>query len=245
VVCGSDRSGRWSTGRHSSGSWARSMPRPSGGRRTARWCCSSACCCSSGTGCLTRARGGAVGPAELPALRRFRLGRRGAGSLDPVALSQRAEPARPGTTCCWPSSTASSRKGLMVKSGTLIDASLVAADCPGRARASRSKAAAIPTPAGTRCPSSRCFGYQMHLAVDHGSGLVRRAILTPGHVSGKAPFLELSRATSGRCTRIGAMTAPGIGRAWSSGASPTASCPATTGSGRSMPRAAPATGRSE
>jgi IS5 family transposase len=27
--------------------------------------------------------------------------------------------------------------------------------------------------------------------VDQGSGLVRRAILTPGHVSGKAPFLDL------------------------------------------------------
>jgi IS5 family transposase len=31
----------------------------------------------------------------------------------------------------------------------------------------------------------------MHLAVDPGSGLVRQAILTPGHVSDKAPFLDL------------------------------------------------------
>jgi transposase, IS5 family len=31
----------------------------------------------------------------------------------------------------------------------------------------------------------------MHLAVDRGSGLVRRAILTPGHVSDKLPFLDL------------------------------------------------------
>jgi IS5 family transposase len=31
----------------------------------------------------------------------------------------------------------------------------------------------------------------MHLAVDQGSGLVRRATLTPGHVSDKVPFLDL------------------------------------------------------
>jgi IS5 family transposase len=31
----------------------------------------------------------------------------------------------------------------------------------------------------------------MHLAVDQGSGLVRRAILTPGHVSDQLRFLDL------------------------------------------------------
>jgi IS5 family transposase len=31
----------------------------------------------------------------------------------------------------------------------------------------------------------------MHLAGDQGSGLVRQAILTPGHVSDKTPFLAL------------------------------------------------------
>jgi transposase, IS5 family len=40
-------------------------------------------------------------------------------------------------------------------------------------------------------PQKPLFGYKMHLAVDHGSGLVRRAILTPGHVSDKLPFLDL------------------------------------------------------
>jgi transposase, IS5 family len=40
-------------------------------------------------------------------------------------------------------------------------------------------------------PEQPLFGYKMQLAVDHGSGLVRRAILTPGHVSDKLPFLEL------------------------------------------------------
>ena len=40
-------------------------------------------------------------------------------------------------------------------------------------------------------PEQPLFGYKMHLAVDQGSGLVRRAILTPAHVSDKAPFLAL------------------------------------------------------
>jgi hypothetical protein len=31
----------------------------------------------------------------------------------------------------------------------------------------------------------------MHLAVDHGAGLVGRAILTPRHVSDPLPFLDL------------------------------------------------------
>jgi IS5 family transposase len=40
-------------------------------------------------------------------------------------------------------------------------------------------------------PEKPLFGYKMHLAVDQGSGLVRQAILTPGHVSDKARFLAL------------------------------------------------------
>jgi len=40
-------------------------------------------------------------------------------------------------------------------------------------------------------PEKPLFGYKMDVAVDQGSGLVRRAILTPGHVPDKAPFLAL------------------------------------------------------
>ena len=40
-------------------------------------------------------------------------------------------------------------------------------------------------------PEKPLFGSKMHLAVDHGSGLVRQAVLTPGHVSDKVPFLDL------------------------------------------------------
>jgi IS5 family transposase len=81
--------------------------------------------------------------------------------------------------------------GLMVKAGTLIDASLVAADCrrprQGEPKAGRSDQDA----SWNAMPEKPLFGYKMHLAVDLGSGLVRRAILTPGHVSDKLPFLDL------------------------------------------------------
>ena len=40
-------------------------------------------------------------------------------------------------------------------------------------------------------PEQPLFGYKAHVAVDQGSGLVRRAILTPAHVSDKTPFLDL------------------------------------------------------
>jgi len=82
-------------------------------------------------------------------------------------------------------------KGLIVKSGTLIDASLVEADCrrprQGEPRERRSDQDA----SWNAMPEQPLFGYKMHLAVDQGSGLVRHAILTPGHVSDKAPFLAL------------------------------------------------------
>jgi IS5 family transposase len=82
-------------------------------------------------------------------------------------------------------------QGLVVKAGTLIDASLVAADCrrprKGEPKAGRSDQDAT----WNAMPEQPLFGYKMHLAVDQGSGLVRRAILTPGHVSDKVPFLDL------------------------------------------------------
>jgi IS5 family transposase len=82
-------------------------------------------------------------------------------------------------------------KGLMVKAGTLIDASLVAADCR-RPHKDEPKAGRSDQDASwNTMPEQPLCGYKMHLAVDHGSGLVRRAILTPGHVSDKLPFLDL------------------------------------------------------
>jgi transposase, IS5 family len=82
-------------------------------------------------------------------------------------------------------------RGLVVKSGTLIDASLVEADGrrprKGEPVAGRSDRDAT----WTAMKDEPFFGYKAHLAVDQGSGLVRRAILTAANVSDKVPFLDL------------------------------------------------------
>ena len=82
-------------------------------------------------------------------------------------------------------------RGLMVKSGTLIDASLVEADCRRPRKDEPIAHRSDQDASWNAMPEKPLFGYKMHLAVDHGSGLVRRAILTPGHVSDKLPFLDL------------------------------------------------------
>jgi IS5 family transposase len=79
----------------------------------------------------------------------------------------------------------------MVKSGALIDASLVAADCRRPRKGEPVEQRSDRDASWNAMPEQPLFGYEMHLAVDHGSGLVRRAILTPGHVSDKVSFLDL------------------------------------------------------
>jgi IS5 family transposase len=82
-------------------------------------------------------------------------------------------------------------KGLMVKAGTLIDASLVEADCRGPRKGEPKERRSDPDASWTAMKDEPLFGYKMHLAVDQSSGLVRRAILTPANVSDKTPFLAL------------------------------------------------------
>jgi transposase, IS5 family len=82
-------------------------------------------------------------------------------------------------------------RGLMVKAGTLIDASLVAADARRPRKDEPLEGRSDRDASWNAMPEQPLFGYKMHLAVDQGSGLVRRAILTPAHVSDKAPFLAL------------------------------------------------------
>ena len=77
-------------------------------------------------------------------------------------------------------------RGLVLRQGTLIDASLVEADARPRRHG-----------LGTRCDSDKDarwaarkgrahFGYKAHIAVDAGSGLVRAAVLTPANVHDSA-----------------------------------------------------------
>lgn len=75
-------------------------------------------------------------------------------------------------------------KGLMVKQGTLIDATLVQA---AAAEPPRQKGGGVSEtdPDAAWMKHSRggaWFGYKLHMAVDHGSQLIRRAILTPANV---------------------------------------------------------------
>ena len=77
------------------------------------------------------------------------------------------------------------RRGLVVKAGTLVDATLVAAaaaEPPKQKGGGRSKA--DPDAAwAKRAKGGAHFGYKLHAGVDAGSGIVRRARLTPANVN--------------------------------------------------------------
>jgi transposase len=109
-------------------------------------------------------------------------------------------------------------KGLVVKAGTLVDASLVpaaAAEPPKQKGGGRS--AADPDAAwAKRAKGGAHFGYKLHVGVDAGSGIVRRARLTPANVprpmSTRSPSApKWWRATKARC----GPTRPMSARPWS------------------------------
>jgi transposase, IS5 family len=76
-------------------------------------------------------------------------------------------------------------RGLVVKAGTLVDATLVraaAAEPPKQKGGGRSQA--DPDAAwAKRAKGGAHFGYKLHVGVDAGSGIVRRARLTPANVN--------------------------------------------------------------
>jgi transposase, IS5 family len=91
-------------------------------------------------------------------------------------------------------------RGLLVKKGTLMDATIIAAASarPPHKKQDRAEAgaeaAARPVPNAppaarepgasfTRKGGKSYFGYRLHIGVDQGSGLVRRLALTPAHVN--------------------------------------------------------------
>jgi IS5 family transposase len=77
------------------------------------------------------------------------------------------------------------QKGVVVKAGTLVDATLIpaaAAEPPKQKGGGRS--AADPDAAwAKRAKGGAHFGYKLHAGVDAGSGIVRRAKLTPANVN--------------------------------------------------------------
>jgi IS5 family transposase len=84
------------------------------------------------------------------------------------------------------------KAGVMVKRGTMLDATLIeAAAAPGSAeRVSRDRDAAF---GGARKKGGFTFGYKAHVGVDEGSGLIRAVITTPANVNDTVPADGLVR----------------------------------------------------
>jgi IS5 family transposase len=76
-------------------------------------------------------------------------------------------------------------KGLMVKKGTLIDASIVSAASrrPLSEQGAKPRLPREPEASFTRKGGKSYFGWRLHVGVDQGSFLVRRALVTPAHVN--------------------------------------------------------------
>ncbi len=74
-------------------------------------------------------------------------------------------------------------KGLLVRSGTLMDATLVEADVKKPGGRSGSRSPTDPDADWKRKGGKSVLGYQAHLGVDQGSGLIRRAELTSAKVN--------------------------------------------------------------
>lgn len=112
-------------------------------------------------------------------------------------------------------------KGLVLKKGTLMDATIVAAAHNPPAR-SAGMGAAHPREEGadwTNKNGKSYFGYKLHIGMDEGSGLVRRAVFTPAKryesevaealISGDEGAVYADRAYEKK-TRRAALRAAGI-----------------------------------
>jgi IS5 family transposase len=82
-------------------------------------------------------------------------------------------------------------KKLIVRKGTLMDATLVAA-ASRKPDIKKGKAARLerePGASWTRKNGKSHYGYRLHVATDQGSNLIRRVVLTPAHVA-ESPVAE-------------------------------------------------------
>ena len=79
-------------------------------------------------------------------------------------------------------------RGLILKHGTMIDASLV--ETPFRPSSADGSREAVDEDAAVSAYQGRkgfYYGYKMHAGVDQGSRLIRRVVLTPGNVNDTMP----------------------------------------------------------
>jgi len=83
------------------------------------------------------------------------------------------------------------KQGLILKTGTLIDASLVAADADVRRDPDGEKLTSDEEAGFAQSRGRTFYGYKAHVAVDRGSGLVRRALLTSADVHDSKPADQL------------------------------------------------------
>jgi IS5 family transposase len=74
------------------------------------------------------------------------------------------------------------RRGLVIKAGTMIDATLVEADVKRPPMREGEVSTTDPAAGFTRRGQRSFFGYKAHLAVDQGTDLIRRAILTSADI---------------------------------------------------------------
>ena len=76
-------------------------------------------------------------------------------------------------------------RGLLVKKGTLLDATIVEAQVkrPPSSAGLGAKSKRDPDAGWTRKGGKSHFGYKAHVGMDGGSGLIREAVLTPANVT--------------------------------------------------------------
>jgi IS5 family transposase len=84
------------------------------------------------------------------------------------------------------------KAGVMVKRGTMLDATLIEAASapPSSERPSRDPDAAV---GGPKKKGGFTFGYKAHVGVDEGSGLIRSVVTTPANVNDTVPADGLIR----------------------------------------------------
>lgn len=84
------------------------------------------------------------------------------------------------------------QRGLLLKRGTMIDASLVAT--PHRPGSADGEREAVDPDAALTARKGRPgthYGYKMHIGVDQGSRLIRRTTLTPANINDTTPADEM------------------------------------------------------
>ena len=126
----------------------------------------------------SRSGGGAAGPPVVPALLRLCARR---GDADATTICRFRADAGAALEAAFEAINAQlDAAGLILRKGTLMDATLVAAASrpPPYTAGAGARAPREPGADWTRKQGRAFFGYKAHLGVDQGSGLIRRVVLS-------------------------------------------------------------------